>query len=152
MSDDRSDRYLLMKRDLYWRPNGAGYTGIKEHAGRYTKAECSPYDTEPDHLVTVIHEDDAPDYSPACFEDLKLAHITAERDSLSSRVRELEEALRDLYRGYVNTMEAGRDRIISLGGTCDPVDRMEEGDPVLIRARSLLPKGEGKMLGGEVKS
>lgn len=41
-----------------------------------------------------------------------------------------------LIRAYVNTLEVCRDRIISLGGTCDPVDRMESGDPALIRAKA----------------
>ena len=52
--------------------------------------------------------------------------------------RHLREALRNLYQGYVNTMEAGRDRILSFGGNCDPVDVMEKSDPVLIEARAAL--------------
>jgi hypothetical protein len=46
--------------------------------------------------------------------------------------------LADLYRAYVRLLEAGRDRIMDLGGTCDPVDMMERSDPFLIRARRAL--------------
>jgi len=43
-----------------------------------------------------------------------------------------------LYRAYVNTLETGRDRIVTLGGTCDPVEVMERSDPALIAVRSFL--------------
>lgn len=36
-------RYLILKRDLYYRPNACGYTGIKDHAGRYTLAEAQSH-------------------------------------------------------------------------------------------------------------
>ena len=58
-------------------------------------------------------------------------------------VADLHVALKGLYRAYVNTLESGRDRIISLGGDCDSVDRMEEGDPALIRARAAIAKVRG---------
>lgn len=47
-------------------------------------------------------------------------------------------ALKDLYLAYVQMLEAGRDRIISLGGDCDPVDVMEDGDRALSRARAAI--------------
>ena len=83
--------------------------------------------------------------------DAALATLAAARAMLSAtgaalaeatkRIMVLEAALRGLYRGYINTLENGRDRIIFLGGECDPVDRMEEGDPSLIAARvALEPK------------
>ena len=56
---------------------------------------------------------------------------------------DLLEGLKALYKAYVNTLEAGRDRIISLGGTCDPVDQMEQGDHALVRARQLIAKAQG---------
>jgi hypothetical protein len=58
-------------------------------------------------------------------------------------VDELREALRRLYRGYVVTLENGRDRIITLGGDCDPVDRMEREDPLLHDMRALLSRIDG---------
>ena len=51
---------------------------------------------------------------------------------------ELVEAFDKLYKKYVNLLEAGRDRILELGGTCDPVDVMEMSDPGLRDARTAL--------------
>lgn len=48
------------------------------------------------------------------------------------------DALTVLYRGYVNTLENGRDRIISLGGQCDSLEKMETSDPWLISARAAI--------------
>ena len=48
------------------------------------------------------------------------------------------DALTALYRGYVNTLEGGRDRIIFLGGKCDTVEKMEASDPWLISARAAI--------------
>ncbi|MBD3684148.1 hypothetical protein H3005_20045 [Stenotrophomonas sp. Br8] len=43
-----------------------------------------------------------------------------------------------LYRAYVLLLESGRDRIIDLGGTCDPVDVMEANDIDLQAARRVI--------------
>lgn len=48
------------------------------------------------------------------------------------------QALRDLIRAYVNLLENGRERIMFLGGQCDPVDVMEASDPNLRAARAAL--------------
>lgn len=48
------------------------------------------------------------------------------------------DELSRLYAAYVRLLEIGRDRIISAGGTCDPVDVMEKGDPALVRVRTFL--------------
>lgn len=61
--------------------------------------------------------------------------LLAERDAL-------REALADLVQGYVNTLESGRDRIVELGGQCDPVDVMEAADTYLRAARAALAQGE----------
>lgn len=53
-------------------------------------------------------------------------------------------AFHALYRAYVSLLEAGRDRIMSLGGTCDTVEVMENGDPALIAAREALAKRPDK--------
>lgn len=69
------------------------------------------------------------------------AICTAGRDRimrLSLQVTDLRQALKDLVRGHVNTLEAGRDRIVALGGDCDPVDVMERGDPYLRKAKEIL--------------
>lgn len=70
--------FLLMKRGLFYRPGNAGYTGIKADAGRYNQSEADELSG-----VTAIHENDAPMFAPACWEDVKVKHllgIIAERD------------------------------------------------------------------------
>lgn len=52
----------------------------------------------------------------------------------------VRDELKAMYRAYVVLLEAGRNRIIDHGGTCDPVDVMEEGDPALISARAIIAK------------
>ncbi|EKT4092724.1 TPA: hypothetical protein UOA80_001093 [Stenotrophomonas maltophilia] len=47
-------------------------------------------------------------------------------------------AFKALYLAYVRLLESGRDRIIDLGGTCDPVDVMEANDVDLQAARRVL--------------
>ena len=79
------DRYLKMKRGLYYRPDNQGYTGLKSEAGRY------PYD--PASLgdgITILHEDNADEFSPACWPETKLAAKDAEIAALQARVAELE--------------------------------------------------------------
>jgi len=50
----------------------------------------------------------------------------------------LATELRDLIKHYVRLLEIGRDRIVELGGDCDPVDVMERSDPHLTVARRAL--------------
>jgi hypothetical protein len=50
----------------------------------------------------------------------------------------LRDALKDLMSAYVRLLESGRDRIVTLGGTCDLVEVMEAGDPDLRAARAAL--------------
>lgn len=47
-------------------------------------------------------------------------------------------ALRDLRHAYVRLLESGRDRIMDLGGSCDPVDVMERGDIDLRKADAAI--------------
>jgi hypothetical protein len=61
-------------------------------------------------------------------------------DAAERREAELEGELRSLYRAYVSTLESGRDRIIDLGGQCDPLETMERNDPALICAKRALTK------------
>lgn len=70
--------------------------------------------------------------------------------SMEKRIAELEQQrneliieLQGLYRGYINTLEYGRDRIISLGGKCDQLEIMERDDPRLISARKIIAKTKG---------
>lgn len=51
--------------------------------------------------------------------------------------------IKRLRLAYVNLLEVGRDRILSLGGTCDPVDVMEAADPAIRAADAAILKAEG---------
>lgn len=87
-ADDLERRFLLVKRGLYYAPDNHGYTGIKERAGRYLESDASP-----DSGVTAIHEDEAPDYSPACFHDTAREHLQSKVDRLRAENEALREAL-----------------------------------------------------------
>lgn len=51
-----SQQYLLMKRGLYWRPDGMGYTGAKISAGRYSAAESLKIVMGSDRTTRVAEE------------------------------------------------------------------------------------------------
>jgi hypothetical protein len=53
---------------------------------------------------------------------------------------ELLAELRNLRRAYVSLLEGGRDRILELGGDCDPVSVMEASTPCLRNADAAIAK------------
>lgn len=55
---------------------------------------------------------------------------------------ELLRTLKYLVRHYVGILEHGRNRILDLGGQCDPVDVMERSDPHLRIVREIIAKHE----------
>ena len=59
-------------------------------------------------------------------------------DRAEAKAAKLRAALKDLSRAYVNLLASSRERIVSLGGQCDPVDMMERGDPYLRQAREAI--------------
>lgn len=85
--------YLLMKRGLYYRPAPMGYTGIKDNAGRYTRDEA---ELRADHAsgVTMVHEEEADDFSPACFDDLARAHLVKKLEAREAELSRLRECVR----------------------------------------------------------
>lgn len=94
-------RFLLVKRGLYYRPNNCGYTGFKEHAGRYHEGDANPASG-----VTAIHEDVADEIAPNCFEDLareylngRLAKAAEDISVLRARAEKAEAALREVLDG-----------------------------------------------------
>lgn len=71
--------YLIEKRGLYYRPDAAGYTGLKEEAGRYSFEEAvervGPNGPEgPKDGMNIWAEDEAPEYSQACAWDVLVRH------------------------------------------------------------------------------
>jgi len=58
-----SDKYLLVKRGLYWRPYAHGYTGLKSEAGRYDYYSAVERINDD---VTMTKESDAPSIARGC--------------------------------------------------------------------------------------
>ncbi len=56
---------------------------------------------------------------------------------------DLLKALHELKRAYIRTLEAGRERIIELGGSCDAVEAMVSADPALIATDRALTAAKG---------
>jgi hypothetical protein len=63
-------------------------------------------------------------------------------EAITSNEQVLLKALKYLARHYVGQLENARDRIVSLGGQCDPVDVMERGDPHLKQVREVIASVE----------
>lgn len=78
-------------------------------------------------------------------QDLTLKRDTLQ-EALSATVEQRDEllaALKKLNRAYVQLLENGRDRILSLGGECDPVDYMEQVDCNLAECRATIASVKG---------
>jgi len=80
ISPEAAQLFLILKRDLYEMPNHFGYTGIKDNAGRYTLEEVAmsmppdKYFPTNEH-VYFIKEEDAPEYTHACYWDVREIHL-----------------------------------------------------------------------------
>lgn len=73
MSDlKQSDEWLIVKRDLYWAPDGMGYTGIRDEAGRYTHEAALSHMTDG---VSIVHISEAPEFRKAAYKDLVTKHL-----------------------------------------------------------------------------
>ena len=79
--------------------------------------------------------------------DTDYAAFNAECEANARLIAAAPDLLAELKRlslAYVGLLESGRDRIIFLGGQCDPVDVMEAGDPSLKSAKAAIAKAEGR--------
>lgn len=85
--------YLLLKRGLYYAPNNQGYTGIKDRAGRYFQSDACE-----ESGVKAVHVDDAPLFSPACFDDVKVDYLLSRIADERAVKLELLEALEETWR------------------------------------------------------
>lgn len=93
MGSEEAREYLLIKRGLYYGPDNRGYTGIKEKAGRYTQAEGEAL---LDCDVTYMHENDAPMFSQACWDDVKVNYLLGQIADLQTKATTArEQALRE---------------------------------------------------------
>lgn len=86
----RSEIHLLIKRGFYYRPNSAGYTGVKREAGRYALVRAAVESLHDG--VTMINEDDAPQFSTRCPDDAKVCCLLLLVEELRAQIRELIEA------------------------------------------------------------
>lgn len=73
----------------------------------------------------------------------RLDSQTVEITVLKKQNDELLSALEKMNRAYVGLMENGRDRIIMLGGDCDPIDVMERSDPNLRESHAAIASAKG---------
>ena len=67
-------KFLLMKRGLYWRPDGCGYTGLKREAGRYSDEDSVWVKTNRavhELRTTRILESKAPRFALSCASDIR---------------------------------------------------------------------------------
>lgn len=118
------EHFLLIKRGLYYRPSNQGYTGIKENAGRYREVDALGLDG-----VAAIHEDDAPEYSSACFADLAQAHMAKKLQASADRIEKLEAACED----------ANED----IGRCLERIEQLEAECSMLAAGACIYPNGNG---------
>ncbi len=91
------EEHVLIKRGLYWRPEGCGYTGVLADAGRYTAWEAAST-RDHDQEVKSMPASEAPEFSPACWEEMKLRARTKERDAAEARASAAEAEVAKLTR------------------------------------------------------
>lgn len=98
--------WIIRKGSFYYRPDRAGYTGLKAAAGRYTQAEAErEAAVEPGHIVAV-HQDRVPD------DPVPASEAAATIAALRKRVEELEGALEPFAKAGE---ELPDDRVITEG-------------------------------------
>ena len=113
---------------------------MKHTPGPWSASEHGDYSDYDGRCIVILGDDDTIKVCAVIGDDDEETNATAR---LIESAPELLDGLKSLYKAYVNTLESARDRIISLGGSCDPVDQMELGDHALLRARQLIAKAQG---------
>jgi len=115
-----------------------------------SKHTPGPWTIDGFNMAAVIHctkERGHPDAKHSTGDYEQIARCEGENWKANARLiaaaPELLSELVKLRRAYVNLLEAGKDRITSLGGECDPVDMMERSDPALTSARAAIAKATG---------
>ncbi|MDC7683248.1 hypothetical protein PQU92_08165 [Asticcacaulis sp. BYS171W] len=84
--------HVLIKRDLFWRPNGQGYTGVLREAGRYERESvlkmgypiAQAYNDAPAEITYALPIDLAPEFTNACC-------VYVQRDELLRQRKERDE-------------------------------------------------------------
>lgn len=108
--------YVLIKRGLYYCPNGQGYTGLKRKAGLYPASYALGLDG-----VTAVPFADADEFAPACWEETKLAEreaaLATQADTLAKVTAE-RDALREALGKVLEACDRGRMVPKPGGGAC----------------------------------
>ena len=73
----------------------------------------------------------------------EIAEAKGQIEYLDRQNNALRQSLGSMIHAYVRLLDCGRDRILDLGGQCDPLDVMEASDPWLRDARAAL-SGESR--------
>ena len=128
--------WLICKYGLYYAPNSQGYTGIRDKAGRYTEAEaiaaaCPNGPNGPREGMDYIHESNAPEFSPKCFDDLKAKHLAELRDAATARAEAAEARVAELT----------EDRLFVVGANHGYETAMEQAAAEARRYADLYPQG-----------
>jgi hypothetical protein len=122
--------WLIVKRDLYYMPNGMGYTGVRDHAGRYSYEEARQHVRDPEDgvAVTMIRLADAPEFSKGCWDDLARKHLQKQRD-----------AMRDALARVVQLIDAAGLHNLSNGVQLGPTSWFVKMSDAMAAAKELLP-------------
>ncbi|WP_368647766.1 hypothetical protein ABRZ00_12970 [Castellaniella ginsengisoli] len=73
----------------------------------------------------------------------EIAEAKVQIEHLDRQNNALRQSLGSMIHAYVRLLDCGRDRILDLGGQCDPLDAMEASDPWLRDARAALAQEQG---------
>ena len=108
----RSEPWLLIKRDLYERPNRMGYTGFRDEAGRYSFDEAVAHAKHYglDHAVRLSEADE---FRASAYSDLVINHLTKQRDEAKATVTEMQTTRPRATIGEMKTSE-GADYYVML--------------------------------------
>lgn len=113
-----SGQFLIEKQGLYYRPDSAGYTGLKSEAGRFTfeeaAMEAGPNGPDgPQDGISIWAEDEAPDFSTRCPWEAK-AIQTARKAALKDAIKAINAAREMVIHSgvvaYVDGVSKGHDR------------------------------------------
>ncbi|TXN24009.1 hypothetical protein [Methylobacterium sp. WL9] len=83
--------YVLMKRGLYWCPNGQGYTGVLAEAGRYSEEAARARHGHEPGSTTMRLASDCAEFAPACWPETQIKVLRAQRDAALAERDEARE-------------------------------------------------------------
>lgn len=114
------------------------YFGSSNDADQFKDIADTLDDITMEEAIYPAHKDASDLYQELRDAKADASRLHTEKMAMFDKLVETRTGLHELTKAYVNLLEVGRDRITSLGGTCDSVEQMETGDPALIAAKTLL--------------